>query len=175
MLYRKPAKFAGVFALVASLMTGCSEAPTAVVERKSDVERQSDLVHTYQPLACTNNELNSKTRLLTILGGLVSVEGSSISLPLGALSLPTVITIQEPVSNYREVDIKANDLLHFIFNTPVTVTIKYGGCSVDRNYPLKVFYWENGELLEDMNAVDNPYTKTMTFTTGHLSGYVIAN
>jgi hypothetical protein len=172
MFDRKLLKFGGAFVLFAGLLTGCSDSPTTPTTLP---ERQADVGHAYRPLECPNQQLVSKTKLLTPLGGLLAIQGVSISLPFGAVTLPTLITIKTPVSAYREVDITANGLLHFLFNTPATVSIDYAGCNVDRTYPLKVFYWENGELLEDMNAVDNPYSEKITFTTGHLSGYVIAN
>jgi hypothetical protein len=32
-----------------------------------------------------------------------------------------------------------------------------------------------GTLLENMLGVDNKLTRTITFSTGHLSGYAVAN
>jgi hypothetical protein len=169
MFNRRLVQFAGAFALSVTVLAGCSENPTTTTERQASVG------HTYLPLQCPNEQLLTHSKLITPLGGLLGIQGATISLPLGAVTLPTLITITAPVTQYREIDITANGLLHFLFETPVTVSIDYSGCTVDRTYPLKVFYWENGQLIEDMNAVDHPASQQLTFTTGHLSGYVIAN
>jgi hypothetical protein len=61
----------------------------------------------------------------------------------------------------------------------VTVTIDYSRCRpnrVKKNHPLSVWHIDAAtkELLEDMGGTNDPVSRTMTFSTGHFSGYSIA-
>ena len=127
---------------------------------------------------CPTDLSFSAQDLVTPLGGLVSAAGSSISLPAGAVTLPTLITLTVPASKYVEIDVKANNLLSFLFDQPVSITIDYSRCSrsdIDRE-PLEVWHIDplTKQLIEKMESVDDKENRTISFTTGHLSGYAIA-
>jgi hypothetical protein len=113
------------------------------------------------------------------LGGIVSLRGHSVSVPLGALLTTTTIGITEPASRYMMIDLSANGLDHFQFQAPLTVTLSYARCTrgnIDKG-PLSVWLIDpaTGELLAHMGGVDNKLTRTITFLTDHFSGYAIAN
>jgi len=130
------------------------------------------------PIKCETEETLSTTATITPLGGIVSIGGTTISLPAGAVLAPTTFTVTVPASRYMEVDISAAGTDHFLFEQPVVVTIDYSRCTHPKSLrPLTVWYWDSGtgELLENMAGVDNKLVRTMTFTTTHLSGYVIAD
>jgi hypothetical protein len=76
------------------------------------------------------------------------------------------------------VDIKANGADHFVFQLPVTVTIDYSRCDAD-DFPsgsLSVWVLDpiTGRLSEEMESVDNRLLRHITFATGHLTSYVVA-
>jgi hypothetical protein len=94
------------------------------------------------------------------------------------LSAATV-TVTVPSSNYVEIDVTVDGAEHFVFAQPVVITMSYARCSrnnIDLT-PLTAWHFDQqtGELLEAMPSVDNKLLRTVTFTTGHLSGYILAN
>jgi hypothetical protein len=108
----------------------------------------------------------------------VRLGATTVQIPVGALSLPTLITITVPASQYMEIDVQANDLTSFLFRKPVTVTIDYSRCSrtdIDTT-PLTVWHinTQTHELLENMGGSDDKALRRITFSTEHLSGYAIA-
>jgi hypothetical protein len=128
---------------------------------------------------CPSNTTVSETALVTPLGGTVSVGGMSIAIPAGALLSDAVVTVTAPASRYLEVDISVSGSEHFLFELPVIVTLSYARCSRSNLgwSMLKAWYIdsETKEMLEPMPSLDNKLLRTVTFTTGHLSGYAIAN
>lgn len=158
-------KFGLCVVLCASAFAACDESPTEPSDPR--------------PLVCPTDQTLTRSEIITPLGGLVSVGGTSISIPQGALEMPTVITVTVPASAFMEIDITANGLTSFLFNQAVEITIDYSRCpdALVNKGPLSVWYWErdSGELLENMNGVDFRLQHRMVFTTTHLSGYVIAN
>ena len=128
---------------------------------------------------CPTAESATATGLVTPLGGTVSVGGMSILIPAGALLNDAVVTVTIPASRYLEVDISVEGSEHFVFQQPVTVTMSYARCSrANLGWtPLSAWYIDSATKapLEQMPSVDNKLTQSVTFTTGHLSGYAIAN
>lgn len=130
-------------------------------------------------IECPSSETTSNSALVTPLGGLVSVGGTSVSIPAGALLAATTVTVTVPASQYMEVDVSVEGLEHFIFELPVTITVSYARCNrsdID-HAPLMAWYIdsETNAPLELMGGVDDKLTRTVTFTTGHLSGYALAD
>ena len=130
-------------------------------------------------LVCKSEVTESSTALITPLGGVVTAGGASVIVPQGALLLPTTITLTVPASKYVEIDVTADGLEHFNFELPVTVVISYERCNRSdiNTRPLEAWYIDSQTkaLLENMNGIDDKLTKTVTFMTGHLSGYALAN
>jgi hypothetical protein len=130
-------------------------------------------------IQCPNAIPSSTTALVSPLGGVVSLGGTSISVPAGAVLVPTLISVTTPASQYMEVDISVPGIEHFLFELPVTVTVSYARCTrsdIDKT-PLSAWYIdsETKALLESMGGVDDKVARTVTFTTPHLSGYALAN
>ena len=156
------------FVIVAALAatTGCLELTGNRVEQP-------------KLLVCPSNETFSASSLIDpLLGGVVSVAGSSISVPAGALSLPSVVALTVPAANTVEVDASVVGVEHAVFAEPVSVTIDYSRCgqsSID-NRALSVWYLDpvTGAPIENMHGVDDRANRKITFTTDHFSGYAIA-
>ena len=128
---------------------------------------------------CPVAETRSTTGVVGLLGGTISLDGHSISLPAGAVLLPTQIELTVPASNYMEIAIHANGLESFEFNAPVTVTLSYDRCTRSDIDQRTLTAWHIDEatkaLLENMGGTDDKQARTVTFTSGHLSGFAIAN
>ena len=129
-------------------------------------------------LICPTNETDSGGGTVSPLGGLVSLNGHSVQVPLGGLLSPTDIQITEPASQYLEIALRANGAEHFDFELPVLVTISYGRCSRSNLELRELEVWyidqETHELIEPMGGIDDKLTRTISFWTDHFSGYAIA-
>jgi len=129
-------------------------------------------------LQCPSSESATATTTIGPAGGFLSVGGTSVSIPLGALLEPTTIELTVPASQYVEVRIKAKGQEHFIFESPITVTIDYSRCTRSDLLFRLLTAWEidpeTKDLLERMGGIDNKLTRSVTFSTIHLSGYAIA-
>ena len=128
---------------------------------------------------CPVDQTTTASGLITPLGGVVSAGGTSISVPAGAVLVPTTITLTIPASNYMEIDIKADGAEHFNFQLPVSISVDYSRCTrtnINKG-PLSVWYIDSATkaLLESMGGVDDKAARKVTFSTDHLSGYAIAN
>ena len=130
-------------------------------------------------LECPVSQTRSTSATVDLLGGTVSLDGHSITLPAGAVLLPTEITLTVPASNYMEIEIRANDLESFQFEAPVDVVLSYARCTranID-NDVLSAWHIDTvtKALLENMGGVDDKSGRAVTFQSGHLSGFAIAN
>jgi hypothetical protein len=129
-------------------------------------------------IECPTNQASANSSLIGVLGGTVAAAGTSISLPAGAVLTSTLIRVTVPVSTYMEVEITANDLLAFLFLRTVTVTIDYSRCPTSVTAGKTLTVWQINPqtklLITNMNGVNDPVQRRMTFTTSHLSGYAIA-
>lgn len=161
--------------LMIGLLGACAEAGEGPLapEEASLASSSAALVE------CPISETRSTSATIDLLGGTVSLDGHSITLPAGAVLLPTQITLTVPASNYVEIDIRANDLESFEFQEPVSVVLSYDRCTrsnLDKE-TLSAWYIDTDTkaLLEDMGGVDDKASRTVTFDSGHLSGFAIAN
>ena len=129
-------------------------------------------------ISCPTTETRTTQGIIGPLGGTLSLGGTTIAIPGGALSLPTLITLTIPAGQYMEVDITANDLTSFVFNTTVGIRIDYSRCTDPALDTARLSVWhidaQSKALLEFMGGVDNKTANTITFTTGHLSAYAVA-
>lgn len=130
-------------------------------------------------LACPVDTTRSVTRTLGPQGGLMELDGHRFVLPVGAVVLPTTFTLTVPASEYVEVEIHAEGYDRFYFALPASVTMSYDRCQdtdIDHN---DLSVWHIGGavdlLLEHMGGSTAPHRREITFATGHLSGFIIAN
>ena len=129
-------------------------------------------------VACPTNVTQTTQAVIGPLGGVVSLGGTTVAIPSGALSAPTLITLTIPASQYMEIDVRANDLLSFVFNKPIGVRLDYSRCTNPVLSTATLSVWhihtETKALLENMGGTDNKAGRFIDFTTGHLSNYAIA-
>lgn len=173
--------------IIALGMTGsCGDGPTAPSPPSAlEPSASADTASLFglfgpRPLYCPTSETRTTTSVLDGVGGLLSVAGTTVLVPAGALLGPTTITLTVPASQYMEIDVSVEGTEHFLFELPITVTVSYAHCSLgllSRIFPLSAWHWDPAtrKFLERMPSLDNKVTRTVTFTTPHLSGYIIAN
>ena len=165
---------AGVVAVLIGM--ACSD-PAA-----STLSPRSSLAHASAGpvlIECPTDQTVRSSAQITPLGGVVSAGGTTVTVPAGAVLVPTTITVTVPASQYMEVDITANDAAHFTFQTPVSVSISYARCTrvnIDKA-ALSVWYIDSNTkgLLQNMGGSDDKTARSIRFSTDHLSGYAVAN
>ena len=155
----------------------CSEPVTSVLSARHSVANATTTGSVL--VECPTDQSTSASALVTPLGGVVTAGGTSISVPAGAVLVPTTITVTVPASQYMEVDITADGAEHFTFQTPVTVSVSYARCTRDNinKEALEAWYIDSNTkaLLQNMGGTDDKTARTVTFVTDHLSGYAVAN
>lgn len=166
------------FATVA-LATGCIEPPSTAPDAAQPVS--SEVASTSGPalISCPTDQRTVTEATVGLLGGVLTLGSTSINIPAGAVLTPTKFRIEVPPSKHMEISVTAGDAEHFIFELPVSITIDYSRCdrAVTDSAPLSVYYIDDDTkaLLENMGGIDDKLARKITFRTGHLSGYAIAN
>jgi hypothetical protein len=126
---------------------------------------------------CPTSETKTKTAEIGVSGGTLSIDGTSVVFPQGALPGLTTVTLTIPASQYVEIAIKTDGAEYFPAVGPI-VTISYARCRRNNLLfkPLTAWYIDadSKDLLEKMVGTDNKVTQSVTFTTSHFSGYAIA-
>jgi hypothetical protein len=77
-----------------------------------------------------------------------------------------------------EIEVRANNLTSFVFQQQVAITIDYSRCNRTDTDGRALSVWRidthTKELLENMGGTDDKTSRSITFTTGHLSGYAVS-
>jgi hypothetical protein len=161
---------------VDSTVTGPSS-----VESYAARDSAAKLLGLFRPklVFCPSATTQSTTSVIDGLGGVLSVAGTSVSIPVGALLAPANVTLTVPASPYMEIEVSVEGSDHFIFELPVVISLNYSRCTsfLVRFLPVHAWYIdsETKALLERMPGIDDKLTRTVTFPTTHFSGYAIAN
>ena len=128
---------------------------------------------------CPSNETTTTSAVVGLLGGAINLGGTNITIPGGALTEPTLLQVTIPASRYMEIDVTAVGFTSFVFQQPVSVTIDYSRCARSDLDQQTLHVWHidpiTKQLLDDMGGTDDKASRRITFTTGHLSGYAVAN
>ena len=161
----------------------CSEAPTAPAT-PSNANPPSDLLglpifgSSPRLLTCPSDETQNTSALIGVDGGTLSLGGTSVTVPTGALLAPTTVELTIPAGQYMEVDLTVDGGQHITFPQPVVVTIDYSRCNRLTTLLRLLSVWnidpDTKALLENMGGIDNKLAQTITFTTLHFSGFAIA-
>jgi hypothetical protein len=131
-------------------------------------------------VACPTNESASASAVVGPLGGVVTAlpTATAILLPAGSLLSATTVDVTVPASQSVVVEIVANGAEHFTFALPVTIVLDYSRCTRSDilSDELSVYVYDpvTGQLGEKMVSVDNKLLRRITFATGHLTSYVVA-
>ena len=162
---------------LAAALTACSEpttAPTSDASPPSLNETQT----TSGLLECRRTLFDFTWGLLGPLGGLISLDGHSISVPPLALDRLALVTLRTPSTRFVEIEARVNGRDHFEFGQPVTVTLDYSRCQPWHIGPEPLTVWQidpdTKAFIRDMGGVDDRANRRITFTTDHFSGYAVA-
>ena len=122
---------------------------------------------------------DSVSGIIGALGGTLQLGGTSVVIPQNAVLTPTAFTLTVPASRMVKISVKAAGTDHYVFLQPVLVTIDYGRCASGLSVLDPLTAWHIDEdtnaPLENMLGVDLRLLHTVTFYTGHLSGYAVAD
>lgn len=161
-----------------SACTNVPESPSqqSLTAPRADVTDLSSLT----PLVCpTDSTQQSTVGLIGLLGGQLTLGRNQLTIPLGAVLSLTGFQITLPPGNAVEADVSAVGLTSFLFQSPVSITIDYSRCppgAVPDGATLQVVYIDSQtkQILAAMGGVNDPFARTITFQTSHLSGYEVA-
>ena len=165
-----------VAAVAALLITSSCGEPRATAPNSSSSRSESS---TPTLIECPSDQTLSTSGLVGLLGGSVQLGATGITIPGGALTAPTLFQVTVPASRFMEIDVSAVGFTSFLFQQPVTITIDYSRCNRNDLNPQTLQVWHidpvTHQMLENMGGVVDSVAKHITFTTGHLSGYAVAN
>lgn len=120
----------------------------------------------------------STTGELGATGGTIRLHDHELSVPAQALTRPQGFRMVAPVSSYMELSVHPGQGGPFEFKKPVTITIDYSRCSRSNIDKAPLTVWQidpdTKALLENMGGVDHKESRTVSFTTDHLSTFSIA-
>jgi hypothetical protein len=170
---------------VALLVLGasCSDSPTAPASpRPTDGSSQflglSWFGSSPKLLSCPSSETQRSTAVIGSLGGTLSLGGTSVSIPGGALLDDTSVELTIPAGQYMEVDLTVNGGQHINFLKSVLVTIDYSRCNRYDTLFKVLNVWnidpDTKALLQNMGGIDLKLTQSIIFATPHFSGFAIA-
>ena len=130
-------------------------------------------------IECPSNETTTTSAIVGLLGGVIQLGGTSVTIPSGALTTPTLLQVSIPASRFMEIDVTAVGFTSCVFQQPISVTIDYSRCARSDLDQQTLHVWHidpvTKQLLEDMGGTDDKASRRITFSTGHLSGYAVAN
>lgn len=167
-----------LFLAGAVFLAACGELHSpASPEAEPQASLTTDAVSLVQ---CPTNFTRSTTGTIGPDGGTLSLEGSSVTVPPGAVDEPHEFTVVIPASPYMEVRYRVDDEATFQFDKPVTLTIDYNRCSRSNLLSLSLIAAHididtKAILALFPDAVDDKEERTVTFETDHFSGYALAN
>jgi hypothetical protein len=128
-------------------------------------------------LSCPSSQTQAASLPIGTAGGTLSLGGTSVTIPLGALTGDNTVELTIPAGPYMEVDLTVNGG-HFEFLKPVVVTIDYSRCDRSQTLLRALSVWNidpaTKALLDNMGGVDSKLTQSITFTTPHFSGFAVA-
>jgi hypothetical protein len=161
-----------------ALLGACADATDAVADLSPlapVVQRSTG----HALLECPSDVAVESAGDVGVLGGTVGLAGVAMRVPLGGVLSLTRFQLAVPASRHMEVAISPAGMRHYLFKTPVSITIDYSRCpdAVLEKGPLTIYHIDETSkaLLEEMGGIDDRANRRITFTTDHLSGYAIAN
>lgn len=169
----------GAAAALALVLAACSgdgfaTAPEPIVQ--SSVIAAADAGPTL--LSCPNLRGKSVSRRIGPTGGALTIAGTKMIVPAGAVRAETEFVMSIPASEYLEIDIVADGREHFEFERPVTIRVNYAHCRSDEADLASLSAWHvddaTRDFLQGMESVDDKRGRKVTFETDHLSRYAIA-
>lgn len=182
---RARCSLAGVLAI--AILSACSDAPRTTSPRVAQFgtsNRSTAVVATSASaapayLACPSTVAQSTSAVIGPKGGVLTLDGSALAVPPGAVPVPTTFTFTLPASDLMQVEVHADGVEHYVFKRPVAVTVDYSRCAaaadpIPQSFGAWYFDPQTRKGLQFMGGVDIRALHRVVFATNHLSGYAIS-
>jgi hypothetical protein len=179
---RASAAFAALIGAFALSLAACSADVVPSAPRAPDViasQPAGDLLGlggTISSLTlynCPTGGFGSVSKRIGPPGGTIEVGPHSLVIPAGALTSFETITATAPAGDYVKVDFEPEGLR---FSKPAVLALSYSHCSGQPPLLPKVVYLDDLlQILEVLDAVRDPSSKSVTAKIRHFSGYAIAD
>jgi hypothetical protein len=128
----------------------------------------------YKMVQETDPTVGTVTAVIDQRGGSLSIGGTTLDVPAGAVSGPTTFTVNKPngelVYDFSATKYRKNDVGSAGFRLPLKLTISYAGVHDQMAYPVIVFINERGRPVPLKTTVDAAHKK-MTAEINHFSIY----
>ena len=121
---------------------------------------------------CEPQPYVGETRIIGPDGGEIKIGPHTLDIPAGALTEPTVVTAEAPVSNLVTVTFSPHGLT---FLKQPELTLSYARCYLPQNYRYRLAYIDdNDNLIEYPFSVDRKGKDKVVGWIWHFSKYAIA-
>jgi hypothetical protein len=130
----------------------------------------------------------SLSSVIGIQGGKISLAGHVLTIPAGAVTIPTLFTMTVPLNGYVEVELLATvstvlgtviDVGAQGFKKPVTLSLTYARAMPNVDNPSKLFiaYMKNGDYIElqKLPSWTDRNQKLVSAELDHFSKYCMAS
>ena len=177
----KRLRFATLSVLAAALvLSGCESADRLTapsLEHKIGNERVLITEHGkdgYKMVQETDPTVGTVTAVIDRRGGSLSIGGTTLDVPAGAVDGPTTFTVNKPngelAYDFSATQKTPNDVGSAGFAVPLTLTIDYSGIPSDMEAPAIIWIKPDGRAEALQTRVDTA-SKTMTAQVTHFSIY----
>ncbi len=130
--------------------------------------------HGYKMVRETDPAVGTVTAVIDQNGGSLSIGGTTLAVPAGAVSAPTTFTVNRPngelTYDFTATQNAANDVGSAGFAVPLTLTISYADVKGRMKDPVILWIKPNGYAEPQPTTVD-PSTKAMSAPISHFSVY----
>jgi hypothetical protein len=130
--------------------------------------------HGYKMVQETDPTVGTVTAVIDQSGGSLSIGGTTLAIPAGAVSAPTTFTVNKPngelTYDFTATRETPNDVGSAGFAVPLTLTISYAGVSSEMEAPVIVWIKPDGNA-EALPTVVNAAAQTMSAQVTHFSIY----
>ena len=124
-------------------------------------------------LSCPETKTYSVTQEFGPDGGMLQIGPHVLYIPRGALLTPVTITATAPAGEHAEIRFEPHGLQ---FQRPTVLTMSYRNCAlVQQLLPPRIVYADSGRaIVETLLTVKDGLRQTVSTTTNHFSGYLLA-
>lgn len=162
-----------VVALGLALALACTEHTPTAAPQAPQVDLVGSLLGSTGLLKCSALPFAQSVATIGPGGGSISADANTLTIPTGALSAPTVITMTVPTG--RGVNAVEFAPAGLQFSRPATLSMGYSNCNLLGTLaPKRIAYTtDNLEILYFILSLDNVFAKRVTGQINHFSDYVV--
>ena len=174
-------RFAALSALAVTLVFGACENTDQLTSPSLHQKAGNERVvvteygdHGYKMVQETDPTVGTVTAVIDENGGSLSIGGTTLAIPAGAVSAPTTFTVNKPngelTYDFTATQNTPNDVGSAGFAVPLSLTISYADVRGHVKNPVIVWIKANGYAEPQPTTVDDA-AETMTASVSHFSVY----